>query len=159
MLRTAMAFALAAWASLVGPNAWADECEEIIAQHMVAQALLAAHLVAAAEGAGMQAGEINAVLEEVAEDSAVDEFWITDPSGHAYLTNTGIDFTFSPDAAEQPQASVFWPLLDGSETIVVQEARRREIDDRIFKYVGVAGIDKPRIVQVGVSAENLPVCN
>jgi hypothetical protein len=159
MLRTAMALALAAWASLVGPSAWADECEEVIAQHMVAQALLAAHLVAAAEEAGMQAGEINAVLEEVAEGSAVDEFWITDPSGHAYLTNTGIDFTFSPDAAEQPQASVFWPLLDGSETIVVQEARRREIDDRIFKYVGVAGIDKPRIVQVGVSAANLPVCN
>jgi hypothetical protein len=26
----------------------------------------------------------------------------------------------------------------------------------VFKYVGVAGVDHPRIVQVGVSAENLP---
>ena len=34
----------------------------------------------------------------------------------------------------------------------------REIDNRVFKYVGVAGIDKPRIVQVGVSAEHLPAC-
>jgi hypothetical protein len=38
---------------------------------------------------------------------------------------------------------------------VIQGARKREIDDRVFKYVGVAGVDKPRIVQVGVSAENL----
>jgi hypothetical protein len=39
---------------------------------------------------------------------------------------------------------------------VIQEARQREVDDRVFKYVGVAGIDKPRIVQVGVSADHLP---
>jgi hypothetical protein len=159
MLRKAMPLALACWASLVSPNAWADECEDVIAQHMIAQALLAAHLVAAVEKVGMPATEINVVLKEVVDESAVDEFWITDPSGHAYLTNTGIDFTFSPDAAQQPQASAFWPLLDGSEKVVVQEARKREIDDRVFKYVGVAGVDKPRIVQVGVSAENLPVCN
>jgi hypothetical protein len=41
---------------------------------------------------------------------------------------------------------------------VIQEARKREIDNRVFKYVGVSGIDKRRIVQVGVSAENLPAC-
>jgi hypothetical protein len=28
----------------------------------------------------------------------------------------------------------------------------------VFKYVGVAGVDKPRIVQLGVSEKNLPVC-
>jgi hypothetical protein len=54
-----------------------------------------------------------------------------------------------------PQASAFWPLITGSKDIVIQGARKREIDDRVFKYVGVAGVDKPRIVQVGVSAENL----
>ncbi len=61
--------------------------------------------------------------------------------------------------AKQPQASAFWPLIDGRAKVVVQEARKREIDDRVFRYVGVAGIDKPRIVQVGVSAKNLPNCN
>jgi hypothetical protein len=71
------------------------------------------------------------------------------------LTNTGIDFTFGPDSAKQPQASAFWPLITGSKKIVIQNARRREIDNKIFKYVGVAGVDKPRIVQVGVSAANL----
>jgi hypothetical protein len=29
----------------------------------------------------------------------------------------------------------------------------------VFKYVGVAGVDKPRIVQVGVGAENLRIAN
>lgn len=122
---------------------------------MVAQALLAAHLVAVAEKAGMSAGEINAILEDVAERSAIEEFWITDADGRAYLTNTGIEFTFDPDPASQPQASAFWALIRGDAEVVVQEAQRREIDDRVFKYVGVAGIDQPRIVQVGIAAEGL----
>jgi hypothetical protein len=81
-----------------------------------------------------------------------------DSAGHAYLTNTGIDFTFSPDPAKRPQASAFWLLITGGEKIVIEAARKREIDNRVFKYVGVAGVDKPRIVQVGVGTEELPNC-
>jgi hypothetical protein len=106
----------------------------------------------------MKPTEINAILKSIAEKSALQEFWITDSSGRAYLTNTGVDFTFSPDSAKQPQASAFWPLISGGKEIFVQPARKREIDDRVFKYVGVAGVDKARIVQVGVGAENLPNC-
>ena len=68
---------------------------------------------------------------------------------------TGIDFTFEPDPAKQPQASAFWPLLEGETDIVIQEPEKREIDDRVFMYVGVAGVDEPRIVQVGIDAEHL----
>jgi len=134
------------------------DCEDAIAEHMVGEALLAAHLVAVAEKLGMKQTEINGVLKRVAENSAIKEFWITDSSGHAYLTNTGIDFTFSADSTKQPQASEFWPLLDGRQKIVIQKARKREIDDRVFKYVGVAGLDKPRIVQVGVEGQSLANC-
>ncbi len=133
----------------------AAECDDLIARHMIGQAMLAAQFVAVAEKAGMMPAQINGVLNTVTGSSAFEEFWITDSAGHAYLTNTGIDFTFSPDPAKQPQASAFWALLDGRDKIVVQETRRREIDDRVFKYVGVAGVDKPRIVQVGVSEKNL----
>ena len=136
----------------------AAECEDIIARHMVSEALLAAHLVALAEKMGMRPTELNAILKSIAEKSAVQEFWITDSLGHAYLTNTGVDFTFTPDSAKQPQASAFWPLISGGKEIIIQAARKRELDDRVFKYVGVAGVDKPRIVQLGVSAENLPNC-
>ena len=139
----------------VGSNAQAASAEEIVAQHMVGEALLAAHLVAIAERAGMSPDEISAILKDVADKSAIAEFWITDPSGHAYLTNTGIDFSFEADPAKQPQASAFWPLIKGEMDIVIQEPRKREIDARVFMYVGVAGVDKSRIVQVGVDAENL----
>jgi adenylate cyclase len=152
----ALALILAFVTCLDGPAARAADCEDMVARHMVGEALLAAHYVAAAEKAGMKPAEINAALKDIAAKSAVEEFWITDSSGHAYLTNTGIDFTFSPDAAKQPQASAFWPLIAGGKDVVIQGARKREIDNRVFMYVGVAGIDKPRIVQIGVSAENLP---
>ena len=114
--------------------------------------------MALAEKSGLKPAEINATLKSIAEKSAVQEFWITDSAGHAYLTNTGIAFTFSPDPAKQPQASAFWPLITGGDKIVIQAARKREIDNRVFKYVGVAGVDKPRIVQVGVGADDLPNC-
>src|SRR4051812_13532508 len=121
-----------------GSTVRAADCEEIVARHMVGEALLAAHFVALAEKSGLKPAEINATLKSIAEKSAVQEFWITDPAGHAYLTNTGIDFTFTPDPAKQSQASAFWPLITGGEKIVIQAARKREIDNRVFKYVGVA---------------------
>src|SRR5262245_60417916 len=141
-----------------GSTVRAADCEDIIARHMIGEALLAAHYVAQAEKLGLKPAEINATLKSIAGKSAAQEFWITDSAGHAYLTNTGVDFTFSPDPAKQPQASEFWPLITGGKDIVVQAARKREIDDRVFKYVGVAGVDKPRIVQVGVGTDNLPDC-
>ena len=130
-------------------------CEDKIARHMVGEAMLAAQFVAAAEKNGMTTTGINGILKDIADKSAIQEFWITDASGHAYLTNTGVDFTFSADAKKQPQASAFWPLLTGAKALVIQDARKREIDNQVFKYVGVAGVDKPRIVQVGVAAANL----
>lgn len=146
-----VAFALFAGAS---PSRAAG-CEDTIARHMVGEAMLSAQFVAAAERNGVTTTGINAILKEIADNSAIQEFWITDSAGHAYLTNTGIDFTFSSDATKQPQASAFWPLLTGAKNVVIQSARKREIDNKVFKYVGVAGVDKPRIVQVGVSAANL----
>ena len=95
----------------------AADCEDTIARHMVGEALLAAQFVALAEKAGMTPSEIDAILKSVAEKSAMQEFWITDSAGHAYLTNTGVDFT----------------LIDGSKDIVIQGARKREIDNQIFK--------------------------
>ena len=107
----------------------------------------------------MKPAEINAALKSIAAKSAIEEFWITDSSGHAYLTNTGIDFTFSPRSG---QAAPGIGLLAADRRHQGRSSSRprakREIDNRVFKYVGVAGVDKPRIVQVGVGADHLPVC-
>ena len=132
-----------------------SEVEAMLGSQMVAEARIVAHFIDAAEKANFTPEEINRRLRQLDDTTVLDEFWITDEKGHAYLRNIDVDFTFSPSALEQPQAHVFWPLLSGKQDQVVQEARRREIDDQHFKYAGVAGVDKSRIVQVGYNAKYL----
>jgi hypothetical protein len=131
-----------------------EQVEDVIGEQMVVEARIAAHLVAVAEGrAGMAPEEIIAILQDITGHTALNEFWITDETAHAYLRNElDIDFTFSPDPDEQPQAHAFYPLLSQQDEVVIQEARQREVDPKVFKYVGVSGIDRPRIVQVGYEA-------
>jgi hypothetical protein len=90
-----------------------NEVEEMLGAQMVAEARITAHFVDAAEKAGFQPEEINRQLRQLADTTVLDEFWITDEKGHAYLRNIDVDFTFSPSALEQPQAYAFWPLLSG----------------------------------------------
>ena len=125
---------------------------------MTAQARVAAEMVAAAEAAGYEPARVNAMLDAITAETVIDEFWITDEVGFAYLTNVKEDdgartpFRFDPDPAVQPQASKFFVLLAAppdDDGFIVQPAVVREIDSEIVKYVGVGGVDKARIVQVG----------
>lgn len=137
----------------------ADEHSAILdetSRHMVAQAMLAAHFIDAALKAGMDADQINAALADVADHSVITEFWISDETGQIAFTNlpgTGFAFPTDPDAGTQ--AAPFAVLLQGKVSIVIQAEQPRELDAAVFKYVGVAGVDQPRIVQVGVSAAEL----
>lgn len=133
-----------------------EDVETVIGDQMVVGATITSHLVAIAEEAGYTPEQIVAMLQEITDETVLDEVWVTDENGHAYITTEeGIDFTFSPDPLEQPQASAFWPLLTGAETAVIQEAQKREIDEGVFKYVGVGGVDQPRIVEIGTNADLL----
>lgn len=132
------------------------EVEAVIAKQMVAQGAILAQFVEAAERAGYSTAEINRRLKRLTEETEIDEIWITDEKGHAYLrTESNIDFTFSNSPQAQPQAYAFHDLLTGKRNVVIQDARKREIDNLHFKYVGVPGADKPRIVQVGHDARFL----
>ena len=127
--------------------------ENVHSGHMIAQAMLTAHFVAAALKAGMGREEIDAVLTDIANRSAVTEFHVTDGKGRRVFTNVkGIDFTFTTDPEAGTQAAPFARLLDGTKSVVVQEFRPREYDRKVFKYVGVSGVDRSRIVQVGIAA-------
>ena len=125
---------------------------------MTAQARIVAHLVAAAEAAGEDSKRVIGTLDTIAAATVIDEFWITDEHGVVYLTNVKdeaggpMPFRFDPDPAVQPQASAFHVLLASSvdsDDVVAQQAQVREIDIEVYKYVGVAGVDRQRIVQVG----------
>ena len=129
-------------------------CEEETA-HMVAQAKLTAHYIAAALAAGKSTDEINATLKEIADTSIITEFWVSDETGRVEFTNvSGLDFTFPTDPDAGTQAAPFADLLLGNRQVVTQGLQRREADGKPFQYVGVAGIDQPRIVQVGIEGSD-----
>ena len=131
------------------------DVEDIIGLMMKGQAMITSHYVDTAERSGDSIEIINKQLKNVADQSVIDEFWITDEKGHAYLRNLSFKFSFDPDPIKQPQAHIFWPLLTGEKNVVIQKAQRREFDGQPFKYVGTSGIDKPRIVQIGVNVKLL----
>ncbi len=132
--------------------------DAMLDDQMTGQARIAAHLVAAAEAAGHGPERVIETLSAVVSATVLDECWITDGEGVACITTVRdasgapVPFRFSPDPAVQPQASAFHPLLSSdpeSDDVVAQGAQVREIDNEVFKYVGVAGVDRRRIVQVG----------
>ena len=130
--------------------------DDLASSHMVAQAMLAAHFIDAALKAGMSTDDINAVLAKIADQTVISEFWISDEAGRAVFTNVpGSGFVFPTDPEAGTQAAPFATLLSGAETVVVQGTLPRELDAAPFKYVGVAGVDQARIVQVGVSGAEL----
>ncbi len=133
------------------------KAEDVIGEQMVVEATLAAHLVDVAENkAHLTPQQIIARLRDVADHTALDEFWITDEAGHAYLRNReDIDFTFPAGPTERDQAGAFHKLLSAERGQVVQKRMPREVDGKVFKYAGVSGIDHPRIVQVGYEAASL----
>lgn len=129
------------------------EVEQVLGEQMLVEATLAAHLIAIANQAGLTETEINQHLRQITDNTVLDEIWISDEQGLSRLNTKHILFNFHPDPNVQPQAYIFWDLLNGKKQTVIQEAMQREIDKQHFKYAAVAGIDKPRIVQVGYHAE------
>ena len=133
-----------------------NSADAMASGHMVAQAVLAAHFIDAALKAGMSTDDINAVLAKVADQTVISEFWISDEAGRIVYTNIpGTEFVFPTDPEAGNQAAPFATLLSGDETVVVQDVLPRELDAAPFKYVGVAGVDQARIVQVGLSGAEM----
>ena len=127
--------------------------DDLLSEHMAAEALLTAHYIAAAVKAGVSTEEINGVLTSVADGSAISEFWVSDENGQVVYTNIPeAEFAFPTDPEADSQAAPFARLLTGDRAIVDQDFMPRALDGMVFKYVGAAGVDQARIVQVGVAA-------
>lgn len=139
--------------AVVLARALPDDLEQIIGEEMHATATAVAHYVALANKAGLAPAEVNRTLRRIVNEATIDEIWVTDEKGTSELNTAGTRFQFTPDAARQPQAAEFWPLLSREAKSLVQKTQPRDLDKRLFKYVGTVGVDRPRIVQVGNSAE------
>ena len=118
---------------------------------MVAAATTAAHYLDAALSAGTAKEEIDSALAGFVRQYGLSECWITDEHGHIVFGSHKTDFVFPSDPEAGTQAAIFTALLRGDETTVIQEPQPREGDGAHFQYVGVAGVDQPRIVQIGLA--------
>ena len=139
---------------------WADDMslstDESVSKHMVAEAMLTSYFIDAALRAGMSNSEINAILIKIAEQSVITEFWVSDEGGNIEYSNfPDTNFKFPTESSGNSQASPFAALLDGSEAVVVQGLMERELDGKLYKYVGVSGADKSRIVQIGIAESEM----
>lgn len=133
-----------------------DQLEHGLERDMASTARLLAEYVALAERQKMPRRTMLKVLEGLTADLGVAEVWITDSQGRVvYSVPHDVPFVFSPDPAVQPQASAFWPLITGQAKQVSQPTQPRDLDGLPYKYVGVGGVDGPRIVQLGVRKDDV----
>lgn len=135
--------------------------EGIVSLDMVASARIIAQFIAVAEQCRLTGDDVRGRLQTMVSEGGLSEILVTDSKGRAYLDTSGRnEFQFTPDAQAQPQASEFYRLLVArSPQTVVQGVMPREVDGRPYKYVGVSGVDKPRIIQVGLDGGMLEVLN
>ncbi|MCP4642883.1 MAG: SpoIIE family protein phosphatase [bacterium] len=130
-----------------------------VGEQMLVSALITSELVAVAErDAHMPPEKISSILDRVVSRSSsyegyslLDEIWVTDEHGTIYIgsNSSAMGFEFTPDPDRNPQAHEFYGLLEPGADLVVQPLQARDRDGRRFKYVGVPGVDRSRIVQVG----------
>lgn len=128
--------------------------EDEIGRHMLAEARLLAAYAAAADRAGITGDTMVDQLRSITDETIVDQLLVTGTDGVGTIDTErpAQPFTFLADPVKQPEAHVFHRLLSGDMPAVVQKAQPRDQDGRVYKYAGVGGLDKPRIVEVGMEA-------
>ncbi|NUB26225.1 PP2C family protein-serine/threonine phosphatase [Azospirillum brasilense] len=130
------------------------DVEALLGDRLLSEATLAAHLVAVMEAGKAPVKAVTDRLKAVADGGGPDEIWVTDNRGRAYLHNIpGPDITFGPDARAQPRQAPYYGLLNRAPEKVVTDATTE--GGKLMKFAGVAGVDKPRIVQVGADVRRL----
>ena len=84
-----------------------DQVEFIVGQNMANTASTVAEWVAMAEANQSDSAELRERLKELVARSDVDEFWVTDESGFAYLTTVdGVDFQLFRRNNHKPRSSI-----------------------------------------------------
>jgi signal transduction histidine kinase/CheY-like chemotaxis protein/HPt (histidine-containing phosphotransfer) domain-containing protein len=113
-------------------------------------AAITAQYVADAEAAGESAAQIDATLQQLAASTPIKEFWVTDSTGKSiYQSRTDKQLTIHDNAQQDPQFSVFWPLLEGQTGTIVQPAGPRAEDGAPYQYAAAATINARGVVLVG----------
>jgi methyl-accepting chemotaxis protein len=94
-------------------------------------------------------------LQEFAEWVGVDDIFITDSNGVTVGSNTAEAYGWRFPDDPKAQAFIFRKLINMSDGVVTQPIQARDIDNLMYKFVGVSRTDEPGIVQIGYKAESI----
>lgn len=92
-------------------------------------------------------------MRELADYLGVPEIHVSDSAGILVAGNIPDFFGYSFDS--DPQSAAFLPAITNPRFTLVQAPMPRGVDAELFQYVGVARIDEPGIVQIGVRPREL----
>lgn len=87
-------------------------------------------------------------MQRLSEQLGVAEICITDGSG--ILTHGNNPDTFGFDFSSSEQTKPFLGAIQNKDFELAQDPMERGIDKKLFQYIGVARIDQPGIVQIGI---------
>lgn len=129
------------------------EAEALVAEQVLAQALLTAQLVAVADAARMTPRQLADRLRSVADATVIEDIAVSDNRGRGVIhTTPGADPVLGGD---EDGPGTQGDLLRRNGASVEQPLRRRDSDGKPVKTVAVSGIDRPRIVRVTADATRL----
>lgn len=94
-------------------------------------------------------------LEEFTKWVGIDEIFITDADGVTVGSNLAPAYGWRFPDDPKAQAYVFRSLINSKDGVITQSIKARDLDDQMFKFVGVSRTDEPGIVQVGYKAETI----
>ncbi len=106
----------------------------------------------------LETGGLSLEVEKVTEFAKwinVDEIFITDSDGVTVGSNVPTAYGWKFPDDPKAQAFVFRKLITQKDGVVTQPICIRDIDNQMFKFVGVSRLDQPGIVQVGYKAETI----
>jgi methyl-accepting chemotaxis protein len=105
--------------------------------------------------AGFPDKKLDAKAADLAESLGIEEIHIIDGNGVLQWGNVPDVFGFDFNTSEQTK-----PFLEGltnKEFAMAQDPQPRGADGKLFQYITVARIDKPGLVQIGITPEEMNI--
>ena len=92
-------------------------------------------------------------LTRMADRLGIDEIHVVDEN--KLITQSTVPEFIAFDFSLSDQTKPFLKILEDKSYVLAQEPTPRGADGKLFQYIGVARIDKPGIVQIGMAPEGM----
>ena len=92
-------------------------------------------------------------MQKIVDRLGIEEIHVADENGILQWGNVPGFFGF--DFSSSDQTIPFLPALESDNFELAQEPQQRGTDKALFQYIGVSRIDKPGLVQIGVTPAEL----